>query len=152
MVLLSISIQCFKLDQWPLRSTSFPIHYPLIITSFDIMYSETVMTLLNKWSGCCTTCRSQCLPTILSISIQSHRCVQNQPCRINVRCLITSMNYFEPIIHAVVFKYFVFRSQRRSFPVTKEQQLCTLRVPASRSILFSPVDVELPPDSSRRAL
>jgi hypothetical protein len=60
------------------------------------------------------------------------------------------MNYFEPKIHVFVFKCFVYWSKKRCFPITKDRQLCTLRGPASRASLFSPVDVELPPVCGER--
>ena len=52
-VLPVICIQCFKFYHWPLCSTSLPVHYSLIIPSFDVMYSEIEATFLNKWCGYC---------------------------------------------------------------------------------------------------
>jgi len=53
-------------------------------------------------------------------SNQSHRFVQNQPFRINFRCLFTIMNCFEPEIHVIVFKCFVCRSEKNAtFPLQK---------------------------------
>jgi len=60
------------------------------------------------------------------------------------------MNYFEPKIRVVVFKCFVSRSEKKLLSHYKRP--AALHFAASRPSLFSPVDVELPPDSLRWAL
>jgi hypothetical protein len=37
-----------EIKPWPLPSMSFPIHYSLIILSFDVMHSEVLTASLNK--------------------------------------------------------------------------------------------------------